>query len=91
MKVVAIKRGYIHGQFKRIGAEFECTEEEFSETWMSQEKDDLPKKIDNSKITRAIDAEYEPLEIPSLMNKKKKEEKKPAKKKAAKKPNKKAD
>lgn len=87
MKVVAIKNGFIHGLFRRVGAEFECSKEEFSDVWMSEYKSDVPEPIDNSKVKKAEDVKHEPLEIPSLMNK----EKKPAKKKAAKKTTKKAD
>lgn len=75
MKVIAIKRGFIHGELKRVGDAFECTKEQFAEEWMSEDIKDIPSPIDNSKVKKVEDVVFEPLEIPSLMNKEKKPKK----------------
>jgi hypothetical protein len=99
MKVTAIKRGFIHGVFRKPGDKFECTKKEFSTAWMS-EGESKSKDIDNSKVKKGEDVKRESLEIPSLLNKDDKpvekkatEEKKEAKpkKKKSKKSTKKAD
>jgi hypothetical protein len=96
MKVTAIKRGFIHGVFRKPGDKFECTKKEFSTAWMS-EGESKSKDIDNSKVKKGEDVKRESLEIPSLMEKpvekkaiEAKEEAKPKKKKS-KKSTKKAD
>ena len=75
MKVIAIKRGFIHGELKRVGDAFECTNEQFADAWMSEDIKDIPSPIDNSKVKKVEDVKHEPLEIPSLMNKEKKPKK----------------
>ena len=91
MKVFATKRGFIGGELKKIGEQFECSQDEFSDVWMSEDiKDITPpaKQTEKKKNISAMEMEYEPLEIPSLMEKeakKKEAKKKAAKKKAAKK------
>ena len=75
MKVIAIKRGFIHGELKNIGDNFECTSDEFSNVWMSEDIKDIPSQKDNSKVKKIEDVEFEPLEIPSLMNKERKPKK----------------
>jgi hypothetical protein len=83
MRVYATKRGFIHGELKRIGEQFECSAEEFTEVWMSEDIKDITPPKEQKKNLSAMDVEYEPLEIPSLMEKeaKKKDEKKETKKK----------
>lgn len=83
MKVTAIKRGFIHGQYRRVGDEFECSEQEFSTIWMIEGDYEAPDDIDNSKATCAEEIEHEPLEIPSLMNKPKRKRRTPAEMEAA--------
>ena len=84
MKVTAIKRGFIYGQLRKVGDEFECKEEsEFSKVWMVKGDYEAPEPIDNSNATCAEEIEHEPLEIPSLMNKKKRKRRTPAETEAA--------
>ena len=74
MEVRAIKRGFFGGQYRRPGDKFNCPSEDFSSNWMEKLlKGIKPKPLDKP--------EYVPLEIPSLINKPKKEKKaKPSKK-----------
>ena len=70
MKVRAIKRGFTGGIYRRPGDEFDCPSDAFCPIWMIKlEKGVEPYEEPKDK--------YVPLEIPSLMNKEKKEEKKP--------------
>lgn len=97
MKVIAKKNGYIHGEYKRVGVEFECSKEEFSKHWMVEDIKDVPKPLDNSNVKKAEDVKMDRLEIPDFMDEYKKDDKKEAdkkekpKKKPAKKTTKKAD
>ena len=69
MEVRAIKRGFFGGVYRRPGDKFDCPSESFSSKWMEKiQKGVEPKPLKKS--------EYEPLEIPSLLNKPKKKAKK---------------
>ena len=83
MKVTAIKRGFIHGQLRKVGDEFECEKEQFSEIWMIEGDYTKPDPVDNSEAKCAEDIIHEPLEIPSLMNKPKRKRRTPAEMAAA--------
>lgn len=66
MEVRAIKRGFFGGQYRRPGDCFDCPSETFSSNWMEKVEEGMkPFKEDK----------YKPLEIPSLINKKRKKTK----------------
>ena len=88
MKVTAIKIGFIHGNLRKVGDEFECSEQEFSKTWMSEDKKDIPVKLDNSNVKSSMDVKHESLEIPSLMHQFKEEKKEEVKEEKKAKPKK---
>jgi hypothetical protein len=84
MKVTAIKRGFIHGEYKRPGDKFECTTTEFSKVWMTEGevKEEVADKVVIKKGADVSKLEMPKLEIPSLI--KKEDEKKATQKKETK-------
>lgn len=64
VEVRAIKRGFFGGQYRQVNDRFDCPEDKLSRVWMEVLGKDKPKPIKKPKDG------YEPLEIPSLMNKK---------------------
>jgi len=60
MEVQAKKRGFFGGLYRRPGDKFNCSQGEFSENWM---------EVVTTKTKPYEKPEYEPLEIPALMQK----------------------
>lgn len=73
MKVAALTRGFSNGTYRRVGEEFDCSEEDFVSSWMIN----LEKAGAVKPVTKLGD--YVPLEIPSLMGKERKPKPKKAK------------
>ena len=64
MRVRAIKRGFVGGQYRRPGDAFDIEPSEFSENWM--------KKVSTGTESKAVKPpKYVPLEIPDLIEKEK--------------------
>ena len=67
MEVRAIKRGFFGGVYRRPGDKFDCPSDAFSSNWMEK----LTKGVKPKPLEKPENG-YEPLEIPSLINKPKK-------------------